>query len=426
MNQDQLSGYMQLAEQQIAAAFVEENLSIDLGPAWQGPYTLTYSLHLYQPNRANIRRALDMTGPIEAKVQRGPARVYRNAGTLYVEIPSPQPMTVDGTAHRGAGLDVPLGLSTRGEVVGLDWARATHMLLIGPSQRGKSTAMRNIAFHLARQNSPHDVAFLLISYKPKDWAAFGSLAHTWAAVYDPDEIMAALRWIIQFIPRRLRQQASRPAVFLFVDDLANLVGRNPAIADLLGEIASLGAGAGVHLVVGTQRLSGKSNDPLLGANVHLRLIFGTASAADAALYAGRSGTGGHLIGAYPGDTLLITDAGVQRVAVGYIGDEHLAALPQSARTFRPWTVQRTAPAPAPLPAVAKAAETPAERIARARAAVQLPPGLLHRQPTPADADALRELYRLLEGRKEDLYPAAHVVKNSTRSHWIDLALQEGA
>jgi FtsK/SpoIIIE family len=134
-----------------------------------------------------MARALRLSGAVEAAVGDGPARIYRERGVVYVEVPSPFPCAVPGSALRGRGLAVPLGLAARQTIAGIDFDQSPHALIIGPTGRGKTTAMRALAYHFARQNHAGKVGMLAITLKPTDWQSFGRLLHAWAVISDPKE-----------------------------------------------------------------------------------------------------------------------------------------------------------------------------------------------------------------------------------------------
>lgn len=416
---DQVKAYMRLAEQRIGAAFVADGLYCHQCGAWQGPHTFTFALRLYEPRQANLAKALRLAGALEAAVGASPVRVYSDAGVIFAEIPSPWPVTVAGPQLRGLKLAVPIGLTPRKTIAGVDFATAPHLLAVGPTARGKSTAMRGIAFHLARQNPAGRVALLALTFKPADWLAIGNLVNGWAVVSDPSEAARALAWLRDKMTARAKAGQSWPAIFAFVDDLANLLGAAPECGQPLLELASMGRAAGVHLVIGTQRLGAKgAGDALIAANIPDRLIFGTASASDAAFYTGRAATGAEKLGAYIGDALLVSDGGAQRLAVGYVSDADLQALRQSPATLRPWQGSALAQDPPQGAVTGEKGGLNGGALVR----VVQPAGLLNRPPTAEDAAALRGLYAQL-GSKNKVYEAAGVPKNALRAVWLSQALE---
>lgn len=353
-----LQQHMAIAEQAIAGTFVNHGLAIHLCGSLQGPHTLTYGLRLYQPTQANLNKALRLSGAIEAAIVDSPVRVYMDNGLIYVEIPSPTPTTVEGAKLQGQGLAVPLGMTARQTIAGIDFESNPHLLLVGPTNRGKTTAARLLAYHLAKQNSPRQVRFIVSTFKPKDWQACVGLAHTMAVITAPEEAAAMINWLVQLMHQRATSGRDTPHLFIFLDDLLNLLG----VADVakgLRQLASLGRAAGIHLVIGTQRLgeTGSGGAAVTG-NIPTRVVFGTADAQDAALFSGRGDSGAEKLGRYPGDALIVNDGGTQRVAVGWLSNTQLSALPHGETERRPWRTGQqpqtqevmTQPRPSPLPA----------------------------------------------------------------------------
>ena len=284
-----MNSIMAQTEQAIAAAFVADKLSVHLVGGVQGPHTLTFGVKLYQPTKGNVAKALSLAGAVEAMTSLSPVRLYTESGVIFVEVPSPAPVIVDGTKLRGEGLAVPIGMSSRRAVVGIDFAQSPHLLLVGPTGQGKTTGARGIAYHLIKQDDAGAVRFIVSTFKPRDWKAFATLRATMAVLTDPAESMAMVAWLRDEMYKRTKAEVDTPHLFVFLDDLLNLLtfaGKECAV--MLGEIASLGRGAGIHLVIGTQR-SGESGagSSIVAGNITTRLIFGTASAQDAAMFSGR-------------------------------------------------------------------------------------------------------------------------------------------
>ena len=140
-----MRAYMRQIEAAIAGAFVNDRLAIHLLGGVQGPHTLTFGVRLYQPTKSNVAKALSLAPAIEATTGVSPVRVYSESGAIMVELPSPQPIIIDGTRYAGEGLAIPLGMTGRRGIVGVDFVRNPHLLFVGPTGRGKTTAARVIA-----------------------------------------------------------------------------------------------------------------------------------------------------------------------------------------------------------------------------------------------------------------------------------------
>jgi hypothetical protein len=200
------------------------------------------------------------------------------------------------------------------------------MLVVGPTRKGKTTAIRCITYHLMKQNRPDAVRLIVSTFKPADWVGYSDLPHVQALITTPDESVAMLRWLLSLVYHRSRSGQNSPHLFMVLDDLLNLL----AVEDVSGtltEIASLGAASGVHLIIGTQRLGERgAGGAAVTANITTRLVLGTASAQDAAQYTGRGGSGAERLGKYKGDALLVQDGEITRIAVGLVRDTDLAML----------------------------------------------------------------------------------------------------
>lgn len=442
-----IHNHIALLERAIAGAFVNNGLYVHLCGTIQGPHTLTFGLRLYEPTQRNLNKALGLAGAIETAISDSPVRVYMDRGVILIETPSPMPASVDGRRLKGQGLAIPLGLTSRQTVSGVDLQANPHLLLVGPTNRGKTTAARLLAYHLAKQNSVRQARFIVSTFKPKDWHAFANLAHTFAVITDPQESAQMIRYLVDVMHRRTQSGQENPHLFVFLDDLLNLLGVT-TVDDQLAQLASLGRGAGIHLIVGTQRLGEKgAAGSLVTGNIPTRLVFGTADAQDAALFTGRGGSGAEKLGRYPGDALLVTDGSTQRIAVGYIQDAHLQRLRQQADSWRPWRTRTgtsqgdhaptndsipmptsgTRPVPGwPERGVQRPTATPQTPLTRTGTVV---PKLPDCEPDDAARRYLRRLYEETGSKNQALLQAWGGVVNTSgktpkTKRWLDEALRE--
>jgi hypothetical protein len=362
--QRRIVDHMRRTEMHILQAFGENGLYAYRTRGVQGPHTFSYALRLHETTANNLRKAERLGPAVEAAIGDGPVRVYSERGTLWVEVPSPEAVNWPGRALQGQDFAVPLGVGTRRQIVGVDLLQSAHLLVVAPTGAGKTTAMRAIAFHLARQGAP--ARFIVLTLKPQDWKAFGSLAHTLAVVTEKREVEALLAWLVAEMHERARRGRSDPHVVLFADDLLNWL----AVVDVvqpLAEIASLGRAAGIHLVIATQRLGKRgAGDVAVTGNMPTRLILGAASSQDAAQFAGRGNSGAHMLGRYPGDGLLVDNDRTQRLAISPVGDGDLDGLPRNAGFMRPWLDDLATTSAAP--AKPAAGPSPAQPVSRQRKA----------------------------------------------------------
>lgn len=433
MDTERLRQQMGMIERAVGQTFYNNGLHVHLCGGVQGPHTLTFGLRLYEPTAQNLAKAARLGTAVEAAIGDSPARIYNDAGIIWVEVPSPWPMVTPGAQLQGRGLALPLGLTSRKSIAGIDFNETPHALIVGPTGRGKTTAARAMGFHLARQNPPRAVRMIALTFKPGDWVAFGKLPHTLAVVTDPEEAAQAIYWLRDRMHERAKAGNNRPHLFIFLDDLLNLL----AVTDISGplaEIASLGRAAGLHLVIGTQRLGKKgAGDATITGNIPARLVFGTADAQDASFFTGRGGSGAELLGRYKGDALLVTDGGTVRLAVSMVDDQDLATLPQDPAQLRPWAKTKTRTvSPQGGVSVARNALHPptvagsngSNRSATAQEAPQEEEGpLLDGEPvTPQDLALVRSVYART-GSKSATCRKVWGGKNGVIWAWLKSALE---
>lgn len=403
-------------ENGIRDAFTTEKLGCHIVKIVRGPHTLTAVLRLYDPDVKSLRLVNRMGPTIAARAGVRAVRVQSEAGFVYVEAPSPETIIVDGSTMQGQGVVVPVGLSPLRVPVGVDFGKDYHMLFVAPTGGGKTTSMRVVAHHLARQNTPKQARFIVSTFKPKDWRGLAGLAHCGGMITDVGETVQMVEWLAGMMYKRGQAMTTTPHIFCFLDDLINLLERAPELAPTLAEIASLGGGSGVHLVIGTQRLGNKgTGSSVVAGNITARLVFRTVSAQDAALFTGRGDTGAERLGDQPGDGLLITTTGgVQRIAVGLVTDEDLARLPAGGDS-RPWLGGTATGTNAGIPPVeGKNIRSEGDRTG----ILPLP----DREPTPAEMMALAALYNR-KGSKNKTLAAAYGGKTPKRLGWLNQALE---
>lgn len=418
----------------IRAAFIAEKIGCHIIKTKRGPRTLTTCLRLHEPDVKTLARVNRMGATIEAWAGVSPVRIHSSAGYVYVEAPSPLVATVYANSLAGDGLLIPLGMTTLGGVAGVDFEADSHLLAVAPTNGGKTTALRAVIYHLARQMTPQQARFIVSTFKPVDWEGVARLAHTGGLIVDVEETVGMVDWLAGEMYRRTSEYRTTPRLFVVLDDLLNILARAPELAPTLAELASLGRGAGIHLIIGTQRL-GKAGtgDAAVSGNITARVVFRTVSAQDAALFTGRGDTGAEALGDQPGDALLITTpGGVQRVAVALTTGEDLAALPQGGGA-RPWLSGGTAGGTSPVRGGGHTGTnggmeggipaTGTENGPNGAAGTGILP-LPYQEPTPPQMMTLAALYNRLGSKNKTLAKAYREGKTPKSLGWLNMALEK--
>lgn len=214
-------------------------------------------------------------------------------------------------------LAFPLGIDGEGEHRWSDLARLPHLLVVGPTGKGKSTFIHALLSTWISRNSHNDIEIWLADHKGgvelnryKDvMGTRGRPGIVRRLSYQPAETIEMLQAALKELERRnevLRQsdcsdlrdyarstgQYLRP-IAIVIDEIFFLMlnkeridpepgkkGGGMTIAQwaehLFAKIASAGRAAGIHLIIATQRTGKDVLTPLITANFETRLVFGLA------------------------------------------------------------------------------------------------------------------------------------------------------
>lgn len=330
-----LERYTAWAAQQIGQAFVKQQIGVTLRQRVAGPRALTFVLELHDPDPRAITTALKLGPTLEATLAADQVDIRKQNGLIHITLPNPSPGLLPVRRLRGQGLAVPLGLTRRNDLVGVDFTEphSAHLLLVGPTGGGKSNAGRAIVYHLARQNNPDQVRLFVVGGDPGDWRGVTDLPHCWTFVHHR-HAPQPIDWLRDQVERREATNVRAPHIFAILDD----TGEIPALADLVPTLTGVirqGRRVGVHLVI---LAHGADNANLgssqIAANLTRRLVFGAASAADAARASGRSATRAHtLLGA--GEAITVGDGDDQPVTLARCAYQDLTAIAAALNTKYP-------------------------------------------------------------------------------------------
>lgn len=344
---------LQRLEMLVVNSFVENKIPVlPNRRVWVSPKLVTIGCKLAQADVSTINKAIKCQATIAMKTGDDRARVYTKDGYIMVELKSPRPYILKGETLSGKGLCVPIGKSTLNELVTVDFADPTspHLALVGATGFGKSTTARNIAYHLAKQNHPDKLKFIVFAKKAKDWEAFKALPHLAAVVLEPMETIAAFDWLVTEANRRSTSGANKPELMIFIDDAAALLSSvNGVIEEHIEELSRQGRALGMHLIIGTQNwTNGASGGSDTKANMMARILFGATSSQKASVSAGRGGSGANMLDGQ-GDVLFINRRHEIPTAAAMVDDKDIYAMLPNGRPmpmpWQPW-LESMADAPA--------------------------------------------------------------------------------
>lgn len=315
-------------------------LRVEARPAVQGPFTLSYPVHLGAYDRdgyptpasaEHIRKFLCLGPAFAESVRhagvpvRGTVRVADVDGYgLVIEVPSPSPWLPAGRdlAAHTSGLRVAVGID--------QWRRPAHvdlrvhhgLMLIGATGSGKTLSALSSLYGLARANKPCDMVYLILAAKRDTWLPLARADHCLGLASTPAEMRAAGRWVVAELDRRNREGYSTPTLVVVVDDAHRVFEADPTLGRMLAALWTTGRERRVIPWYTTQ--AGGSNratgDSIAEDNARARLLFKTTSGGAAARASGQSGTGLHLLSGKTGDAALSIDNAITRIATAWLTD----------------------------------------------------------------------------------------------------------
>ena len=444
-------------EKRVAGVVVGEGLDVALAEVVEGPQVVTFRLRLLRPSPAALRKLQSLGPAIAQATQVEKVRITDTARGVLVELPSPSPKTPPASllAQATEGLRVAVGLDQWRKPVVADLDLYPNIAFVGPPGRGKTQAMKSCLFALASRNPARHLCFVVFSQKRSDWEAFKPAAGCIDLVSDPEEVAAAVAWASGDLLQGRAKQGIRSPAFVFVfDDLVALLQRSPSISGPLGELATLGRGLRLFLMLGTQQAGSRSGmaSTLVDDAVACRVVYRASSATAGARAAGAGGLGLDQLSGRKGDALFVADDRVERIATGFADDRLILQIPAADWGPKPWAGRSATRSGDPstrsierprtgqndqngavLPLEASAEVLDAgnvegvalERVETERATLadqlladkgERLPG--NRPPTDVEAAALRDLFARL-GSREKVYKVAWGFKNGKVAAWLN-------
>jgi len=331
----------------IGKLIVDNRLRATLHGTKVGPVTVTYRMTLDDLSGRAMDKLLGM-GPVIANACNAEAaRVSRTRGFIDIELALPgnyaQTPDAKWLASKSEGMNVCVGVDATCLPVHINLADHGAVLWVGPSRSGKTQSLKSVLYSLLKTQDPHrPLSFVVLSQKVIDWQPFEKVHGCLGVISDSDKAMAVAQWAADEVDRRARAGRNVGGEFVIIaDDLLNLLSRAPKLGGPLGDIASMGAGLGIRLLIGTQdagsnRTTGSS---VVEANATARVMYRAASSVKAATSSGAAKTGLEDLSGVRGDALVKVDGRMVRAATGYMNDGWLIGLGVGNRMLtgpKPW------------------------------------------------------------------------------------------
>lgn len=235
-------------------------------------------------------------------------------------------------------------------------ADGPHAVVAGVTGAGKSELLITWVLALCAAHSTGEVSFLLADFKGGTaFDALTALPHVTGVITDLDgtgarraleSLRAEVRWREGELARVgardiLDERVELPRLVIVVDEFAALLGEHPELNAVFADVAARGRALGMHLILGTQRVSGVVRESVL-ANCPLRVSLRVTDAADSRLVIGTD-EAARLPGGADGVGVALVrraqDAAPvrMRVALSSAGDiARIAAAASGPAPRRPW------------------------------------------------------------------------------------------
>lgn len=193
--------------------------------------------------------------------------------------------------------------------------RNVHAAVIGMTGSGKSTLMRTMILSAQRSGGAKVAlfdpsgGFRPLSGHPSVWR--GGLFS------QPEDCEVGLETLANAIGR-----TEHGILYVFVDEVPELIMRRPRIRDHLARIAQAGRHAGMHLILGAQHPLSSDLGPTTMRNIPVRLVARVADRSAAYNATGRSDTGAESLRGQ-GDFVVVNGSVLRHFQAAYIPEQEL-------------------------------------------------------------------------------------------------------
>lgn len=218
-------------------------------------------------------------------------------------------------------LTVGLGKDIAGNPVVADLAKMPHVLLAGTTSAGKSMGLNAMVLSLLYKAHAEDVRLLMIAPKTLEMSAYQGIPHLLAPVItDMEQAIHSLTWCVAEMERRYQLMGRLgvrnlggynakmdeaialdesiynplsntpenpepldrlPLIVVVVDELADLMlAAGQKTEEQIARLAQKARGAGIHLILATQRPNTEVITGLIKANIPTRMAFQVSSKTD--------------------------------------------------------------------------------------------------------------------------------------------------
>ena len=266
----------------------------------------------------------------------------KDSDTLSIEVPNQNPYIVSflggikHTAFTKSKARIPLlvGEDVDRKLVVEDLTKLPHLLVGGSTNSGKSVGVNAMILSMVLKFSPDDLKLVLIDPKIVEFNIYEELPHLlYPIIEESQEAVEKLSLLVEEMENRYKiikeakckkiqdyhdKGLKMPYIVVVVDELSDLLSEyKKEIEASLVRLAQKARGAGIHLIIATQRPENTVVTPKIKANLNGRLAYRTNQASDSNIILDQEGAE-NLNG--EGDLLLKGSDTMVRARAPYISD----------------------------------------------------------------------------------------------------------
>ena len=227
--------------------------------------------------------------------------------TVAIEIPNESSDTVELSSvinskefqKSTGGVQVALGQSVDGVEI-CDLSKLPHLLIGGATGSGKSTFLDSLIVSIMYKHSPEDVRLMLVDVGGVDFAKYKGIPHLLFpdVLIKSEHAVAGIKWLSEEIKRRYeifltvgkknvedynatcKKAMKLPRIIYVVNECAGITGDYREWQECVAKVGQMGRGAGIHVILATQKPSVTVITGVMKVNVPARIAFSTITAMD--------------------------------------------------------------------------------------------------------------------------------------------------
>jgi S-DNA-T family DNA segregation ATPase FtsK/SpoIIIE len=204
------------------------------------------------------------------------------------------------------------GVDEIGNLQFSDLVLTPHLLVAGATGSGKSKFVTQLILLLLILRKPSEMIMYLIDPKKVEFSLFNGFPHVQEVVTNMNEAENIFKSLVVEMEKRYEVFAKHgvknltsynkkttdkklPFVVCCVDEYADLIMEHPVVEDYIQRMGQMARGAGIHLIIATQRPSTDIISGVIKANMPSKISFKLDRSSDYGTVFGK-GIGYHLLG----------------------------------------------------------------------------------------------------------------------------------